>query len=170
MNLTPKQISLQQGLQENGLRDLPKRYDPKSGEIWITALAMVRRSTGIEDYVYVVNEKADGVPVVKKDYGVCSAIAEIKAIYPIERLEKRFVPSLRTDKQIFDFLVKRSYDADMVSKKLSKEDKTPEQIEADRSEIRRLVNEAAIKNARETIEEERRCKNIGNINKDDDGE
>lgn len=157
-------------MQEHGLRELPKPYDPKSGDVWITALAMVRRVTGIEDYVYVTNDNADGTPVVKKDYGVCAAIAEVKAIFPIEKLDKRFRPDLRSDKQIYEFLTKRGYDPDMVKKKLTKEDKSPEDINADRSEIKRLVNEAAIKDARLMLAEEHRVRNIGNVKSDKDGE
>lgn len=167
--ITSKQISLQAALQDAGLRELGRPFDPQGNALWLTAIARVLKTNGQEEYVKVVNN-GDNKPTVVKDYGSCAAIVKVVALYPIDILERRFRPDLRSPKAVFDFLTKHKYPADKVSALMSKDNKTPEQIAADKEAVNRLVTECAIKNAKAILEEEARCKAIGNIKDDSDDE
>lgn len=163
--MTPKQISLQAALQDFGLRELPKELQPN--EIWITAIGLVTKGCGSE-YVKLTNE--NDAPVVKKDYGTCSAILKIEKIFPVDKLDKRFVPDLRSNKAIIEFLSKNGYAPNQAEALLSKDNKTPEQIQEDRAKVKKAVTSVAIKLAKQTLAEEKRCRNIGRIKSEDDGE
>lgn len=153
--LTPKQISLQAALKDFGLRELPRELQPD--EIWITAIGFVTKACG-KEYVKLVNE--DDKPVVKKDYGTCAAIHKIDRIYPVDKLDKRFTPDLRSNKAIATFLEKNGENLQVVERLLTKEDKTAEQYQQDRAKVKKMVINAAIKLAKATLAEEKRCANI----------
>lgn len=166
--MTPKQIALGEALSAHGLRELPREL--QQDDVWIDALALVTRSTGVQDYVYVTNDNADGIPIVKKDYGICAAIARVDKLYPINYLDRKRIPDLRSNKAIVEFLAKNGYAPDKIEALLSKEDKSEEQAKKDRAKVKLFVNKVAIKLAKEMKQEQIRCENIGNVKTEDDGE
>lgn len=157
--LTPKQITLQEALQDAGMTDLPKEWTPESNSTWISAIVLCTKVGGQQEYVRCVND-GNGKPTVKKDYGRSAAILRYDRIFPTATLDKRFMPDLRSDKAIITFLDKAGYKPAVIEALLSKDGKTPEQAKADRNTVKEYVTKAAIKMAQKTLAEEQRCKNI----------
>lgn len=160
MALTDLEISLQAALQDFGLTTLPKEVKKDSGIELIEGIALVTKSNGIQGYVKVSGD-GDGGITIKKDYGQALLIRSIDKLYPVQTLDtKRFKPDLRSDKQIIKFLCKSDYDEPEVAALLSKENKTPEQIKADRDIIKKYINTVAIKIAKQKLAEEERIEEL----------
>lgn len=153
--ITPKEETLQLALQDYGLRALPKAYNRDSGTVWITGIALVTKVLGQQEYVKCTNNGL-GVPVITRDYGAVASIISVDAIYPVDCVDKRFTPDLRSDKAIITFLSKNGHQPSVIESLLSKEGKTPEQIKTDRATTRQYINQAAIKIAKKTLAEEAR--------------
>lgn len=158
--LTTKAITLQKELQSAGLRDLPNEWTPESGEIWITAIILCTKSNGLQEYVFAVND-GNNKPIIKRDSGTPAAIKTFDRYFPVDKLEKKFVPELRSLKAQKEFLIKNGYpEADMEAL-FSKDGKTAEQVESDRKAIKEYINKVALRLAKQTLAEEKRCRNIG---------
>lgn len=79
--------------------------DPlKEGEIFVRAIAKVRKVNGHESYCLVVNNGTNK-PLVKKVFGTIRPIKEILEIYPLSVLDTESVPDLRKKKELVLFLV-----------------------------------------------------------------
>lgn len=155
-----KQETLQRALEKTGLRELPKTAID-NGTIWITAIVMVEKTGGIQSYCLASNDGEGGIAITN-DFGPSLAIVRILAVYPVEKLDKRFRPDLRSDKQIIAFLVKNGYDEATIAKMLDKTShNSTETLNADRQKVRAMVNKVAIKLSRQTLAEDERCRNIG---------
>lgn len=87
MNEISKQ-SLVKALSECALKELPNIWDGKN--IWIRALAKVKKYDGSESFVMAKN--IDGKYRIVKDFGTTSAIHSILEYYPYEYLESCFIP------------------------------------------------------------------------------
>lgn len=159
--ITPEEETLQIALQEAGLRALPKEWKPESSVVWITAIALVTKVGCRREYVYCHNSGYN-LPSVAKDYGACAAIISFDAIYPVEILDKRFTPDLRSNDAIIKFLAKNGHQASVVASLLSKDGKTPEEIKKDKAIVKSYVNQAAIVLAKKTLAEESRVNEIRN--------
>lgn len=157
--ITVKELSLQKALQSTGLRSLPPKVQPK--DIWIKAIALVRKANGVESYCLVESDGADGV-VLKKDFGQIVCIAEYLEIYPFEVLDKKRTPDLRSNDAIIKFLSNNGYQSDVIAAMLSKDGKSQEQYQIDRKTVKSYVYKVAIALAKKTIAENERCEKVTN--------
>lgn len=157
--LTTKAITLQKELQATGLRDLPEEWTPESGDIWINAIILCTKSNGLQEYVFAIND-GNNRPIIKRDSGTPAAIKTYNKYYPVDKLEKRFVPALRSLAAQKEFLIKYGYSAKEMEILFSKDGKTAEQVDADRKTIKGYINRVALKLAQQTLAEEKRCRNI----------
>lgn len=162
--LTELEISLQKALSEYGLRELPEEWSPESGVEVIDGIALVTKIGGIQDYCKVVNEGL-GRFAIKRDYGKCARIISIDKIFPVNVLQKRFAPVLKSDKDIVMFLSKNGHNAAAIESLLNTDGKTAEQIQADKAVVESYVNAVAVEIAQKTIKEEKRCKEITEYSK-----
>lgn len=162
--LTELDITLQQALSEHGLRELPEEWNPESGVEVIDGIALVTKIGGIQGYCKVANEGL-GRFAIKRDYGKCARIISIDKIYPVNVLEKRFAPVLKSDIDIITFLSKNGHNAVTIESLLKTDGKTPEQIKKDKSVIDSYINAVAVEKAQMTIKEEKRCKEITEYSK-----
>lgn len=151
-----KEISLQECLRKTGLRELPEPvaegdYDRYT---FLSAIVLTVRMNGTEAYCVAEN---DGTGLsIKHDFGPCSAIREITAVYPLQRLDRRVVPDLRTDEAIMQYLCKNKFSAEEIAALLSRDGKTDAQIKADRDKIRQYIVKTAVdENNRKKQEESR---------------
>lgn len=168
--ITVKQETLQRALEKTGLRELPKQIAADSTQIWITAIVMVEKAGGLQSYCLATND-GDGGVAITHDFGPSIAITKILSVYPVETLDKRFRPDLRSDKQVIIFLGKHGYDEATVAKMLDKAShETAESLAEDRRKVRAMVNKVAIGLSKQTLAEEDRCRNIGMKSRIDNGE
>ena len=168
--ITVKQETLQYALEKTGLRELPKPISPDSGIIWITAIVMVEKAGGVQSYCLASNDGEGGVSITH-DFGPSLAIMKILSVHPVETLEKRFRPDIRSNRQTIDFLAKNGYNADTIAQMLDKASHdTPESLAADRAKVRDMVNKVALKLSKQTLAEEERCRNIGLKSRIDNGD
>lgn len=79
------------------LRELP---DKDSGDnIWIKALALVKKMDGSKSYVYVCKDTKTLENRIVKDFGTSSAIFEVIEYYPFSYLKSGYVPKFKTQKK-----------------------------------------------------------------------
>lgn len=158
--ISVKQETLQRALEKTGLRELPKPATDNR-TVWITAIVMVEKTGGIQSYCLASNDGEGGIAITN-DFGPSLAIVRMLAVYPVETLDKRFRPDLRSDKQIIAFLAKNGYDEAAIAKMLDNSaHDSAESLNADRQKVRAMVNKTAIKLSQQTLAEEERCRNIG---------
>lgn len=155
--ITIKDRTLQECLGKTGLRELPKPL--QEGKVWIDGIALVTRINGIESYVLVQND-GEGNPNVIRDFGPCVMINKIETIYPLNVVDKRFLPDLRSNKAMIDFMVRFGYDKEKAVSLLDKDGKTDDEIAADRATVKNSIFKIAIKLAKENLAEEERCRNL----------
>lgn len=157
--MTPKEETLQLALQKSGLRALPKALSANDNKIWLNAIVLVQKM-GIENYCMAVND-GNGNPSITQDFGQCIAISKILSIHPIEVLDRKYTPDLRSDKQIVEFLSKNGHNPDTITAMLDKtKHATPEDAKAARDKVKQYINQAAIKIARRQIAEKDRVNAI----------
>lgn len=164
MAINIKDETLQLALKEAGIISLPRGMSSASDKIWISAIVLTKRINGQESYAYALND-GSGKPVIKADFGPYLAISQILSIHPVESVEKRFQPDLRSDKQIVTFLSKNGYNPVEIEALLDKKTHdTPESIRSDRAKVKSYVTKVAITLAKQTLMEEKRVKDIKNYN------
>lgn len=158
--LTELELSLQLALEFFGLQELPKEVKKTDKVVVLEGIAKVKKPANHENYVRVAAD-SNGKLTIKKDYGPSLPILEITNIYPTKTFDsKRFTPDLRSDKAIVEFLTKNGHNEDTINSLLSRIDKSPEEIKADRAKVKGWINDAAYSIANRTIAEERRCANM----------
>lgn len=120
MAITNKSNSLIQALQYTSLRELPQIN--KKNEMWVNALALVKKADGTESYVYVVKDGSLNDRIVA-DFGNISSIKEIVEYYPIEYLNQSYIPKFKTQKkeERIKFLSLWGYNDSDLTKKSVKE-------------------------------------------------
>jgi hypothetical protein len=92
-----KNESLIKALSHFLLKDLP---DVDTGEnIWVKALALVRKCDGSESYVYVVKDIETLQNKIAKDFGGVARISEIIEFYPFSYLKSGYVPTFNGKKK-----------------------------------------------------------------------
>lgn len=156
MALSIKDETLQLALREAGVKTLPKSITPSDNMVWISAIALTKRINAQESYVCVVND-GEGNPIIKRDFGPYIAIADIISIHPIEMLNKRFIPDLRSDKQMIGFLEKNGYNPTIIANMLDKNSHaTPEAAKTDRARVKSFIHKAAIEIAKKALSEDKR--------------
>lgn len=79
------------------LKELP---EVDNGEnIWIKALALVKKRDGSEAYVYVVKDSKTLENKIAKDFGSGSQIVETVEYYPFSFLKSGYMPTFKTAKK-----------------------------------------------------------------------
>lgn len=162
--ITELEITLQAALSMYGLRELPDEWNPQSGNKVIDGIALVTKIGGIREYCKIATT-SDGGFAVKKDFGKCARIISIDKVYPVNVLEKRHDIKFHNDAEIVTFLRQNGHKDKDIEALLSKDGKTPEQIDADRATIDRYVNAATIETKQKMLKEEERCKEISAYSK-----
>ena len=153
------EYTLGECLNKCGLRSLPDALTNSEQARWINAIVLVSKG-GVEEYCIAKND-GNGKPSITHDFGVCRAITFIKNIYPIERLsDNDIIPRFKNDAEIVQYLCKSKYDRSEIELLLSVDGKSPEQIEADRSEINRRINDLALGAQKRKIAERKRVNEI----------
>lgn len=92
-----KNESLIKALSHFLLKDLPSVDDGEN--IWIKALALVRKCDGSESYVYVVKDSVTLQNRIAKDFGGVAQISEIIEFYPFSFLKSGYVPTFNGKKK-----------------------------------------------------------------------
>lgn len=151
--------SLEDALKAAGIVVLPKARTERSNPYWLKAVCKVSKANGVQSYCLCEN-KGDGTPLIKRDFGPMSVITSIESVHPYQELEKRFTPKLRSDKEIERYLFKSNVDPKLTASLLSREGKTSEEYGRDRKKIRELIMTVAMKDAILMLEEEARCQKI----------
>lgn len=139
-----------------GWPDLPKPIGAGYDKTWIKAIVKVRKYSGVESYCLAVND-GQGKPRIVRDFGPTAIIAEILSIHPYEETaSQRIIPRFTNDEQIVKYLHKFGHKDAVIAALLSTENKTSEQIEADRAQVNDLIEQAALQHAKalSDIEEE----------------
>lgn len=105
--------SLDEVLSYTKCTELPKPL--KKTDVFVRAIALVRKLNNHESYCIVVND-GTGKPVVKKTFGSISVIKEVKEIYPLSLLEASVVPDFRKKQDVIDFLFRCGENRDTVER------------------------------------------------------
>lgn len=134
-------------LKEIGWPDLPPAIGEGYKKTWIKAVVKVRKYSGAESYCLAVNDGNDK-PRIIRDFGPTAIIAEILSIHPYEETGKNIIPRFTSDEQVFRYLTKSDFKAEEIALLLSKDNKSPEQIEADRKQIKGYIEQVAMKQAK----------------------
>lgn len=82
-----KEQTLRQALKDTACRELPKRYDESSGEIWIKAIVLVKKRNCTVSYALAAR-RGDGLISYVRDYGQMSPICGLISIHPYMYLDK----------------------------------------------------------------------------------
>lgn len=90
-----------EALRYAGLPEMPEEAGPDT-PVWIYAVAKLVMTTLSKGYAIVRNEY-NGAPHMMKVFGT-GAIARIESIHPYKFLDKKYVPTFKTEKQTKDFL------------------------------------------------------------------
>lgn len=151
--------SLEDALKAAGIVILPKARTERSNPYWLKAVCKVYKANGAYAYCLCEN-RGDGTPQIKRDFGPMSVILRIESVHPYHELEKRFIPKLRSDREIERYLFKSDIDPKLTQSLLAREGKDGKAIASDRRKIKELIMGVAIKDARLMLEEEARCRKI----------
>lgn len=82
-----KEQSLRDALKATGLRDLPKKYDAQSDEIWVEAIVLTKKADLTQTYA-LAHRRGDGLVTYTKDFGRMSPIVGLVGVYPYMYLDK----------------------------------------------------------------------------------
>lgn len=96
MNDKNKEKSLIECLKWCQVPSLPDADDKEN--IWIKAIALVKKEDGTESYVAMTKDKQLKNKMIK-DFGTVSMIHEIVEIYPYSYLSAAFMPEFKTRKK-----------------------------------------------------------------------
>lgn len=161
--LTELEITLQQALSDFGLRELPEEFNADASG-FVDGIALVTKLGGIQNYCKVAND-GKGKISIKKDYGRPLRIIQIEKLYAVHKLDKRFEPRLRNDKEIIEFLRFSKYGIKNIESLLNDDGKTEEQIKHDRAIVDEYVKQYTLDSAKNTLAEENRCKELKEYSK-----
>lgn len=134
-------------LKEIGWPDLPKAIGEGYKKKWIKAIVKVRKYSGVESYCLAVNDGNDQ-PRIIRDFGPTAIIAEVLSIHPYEATTANIVPRFVSDEQRLKYLRKMGYNEADIKELLSTDNKSPEQVEADRKQINEYIEEVAMRQAK----------------------
>lgn len=146
-----------------GWPDLPQPIGAGYKKTWIKAVVKVRKYSGVESYCLAVND-GGGNPRIIRDFGPTAIIAEVLSIHPYEETaSQRIIPRFVSDEQRVKYLRKFGYKAAEIAALLSTENKTPEQIEANRAQVNSFIEQAALKQAKALSDIEEESKELRSI-------
>lgn len=157
--MNPSEETMMECLSACGLRELPPKLDATDKRTWLRAICEVLKVGGRREFCLCEND-GKGTVVIKRDFGICASIVQVCAIHPFEFADKTIVPTFKRDAEILHYLSKSCYDRAEIEKLLSIDGKSPEQIEADRSEITRRINDVALGMQKRKADEKKRVEEI----------
>lgn len=119
MNEKLKEMSLIDALSFCSLKALPEKDDKKN--VWIRALAEVKKIDGSESYVLLKKNPTDLENRIVKDFGTISAISKIIKVYPYDFLKSMYMPRFKKDdkNEKIAYLAKENKQNEEVYKKMS---------------------------------------------------
>lgn len=159
MDISEYDYTLVEALKAAHISVLPKAIMTEYNKIWVNALCLVTKAGGRQGFCLCEND-GNGNCVIKQDFGTCATIIHIDTIFPYVEVDKKYIPDLRSDKQIIEFLCKSEHRRSDIEALLSKDGKTDEQIKADRATVKEYVNRLALKNAKMNEIERIRCERV----------
>ena len=163
MESTIEQISLTEALSEARISELPKPIK-NNNMIWIKAIVKVTKCTGASNYAIGINN-GNGQPYIINDYGKTAKIVRIDGIYPYVYMDSRGIPDLRNKQEIISYLAENGFKEEetellLSTKDKSGENKTPEQIKADREKIKYQVYYSAIQVELKKVNDRNRAQHL----------
>lgn len=148
--MNPSEETLTECLSATGLRALPEKLDLNDNRTWLRSICLVTKCGGFKNYVLCEND-GKGHPVVKRDFGACSAIVFFDSIHPFEFADKTIVPTFKDDNAIIAYLCKSKYDRAEIEALIKA---------GDREEIQRRINDVSLGLAKRKKQEESRVKKM----------
>lgn len=156
--MTSKEYSKLQVLDVAKIGNLPPLADETDKRIWSTAVGLVRKVNGSENYV-LLSKDANGIKI-QQDFGTISQIVEIVEIRPYDFIQYKHVPHFSTDGEIIKYLTHYKFNEDEIKSLLSSENKTDDQIKTDREIIKKYIESVVVRiDEEEKAEIARVCQN-----------
>lgn len=137
--------------------DLPPAIDGEYKKHWIKAIVKVRRSNGDTGYCMAVND-GENNPSIIRDFNPTGIIAAIISVHPYEESERSVIPHFNSAAQVLKYLCKYGYDRAEVKALLATDNKSPEQIKADREVLKGYIAQVASKQARAKSDSDEQAK------------
>lgn len=98
--------TLQEALTYAGCPELPAVE--KDGDVWINAIAFVKKTNGSSAYVIMGRSSKTGEKTIVKDIGDIAGIHTIVSIHPYKFLKESFIPDCKTKEEFIAFLSYRT--------------------------------------------------------------
>jgi hypothetical protein len=114
-----KHQSLVEALSFCALRDVPEEWDKEN--VYLKALALVRKSDGSESYV-LLQKDSEGNDKVVKDFGTSSIIRLTLSVHPFVFLDQRWIPTFKTQAKEERIKWLERYDVDGDYRSLNKKE------------------------------------------------
>lgn len=160
MALSSLDITREEALKDLGLLKLPNVIKPEDYPKLVDGIALVTKAGGSRNYVRVSGDGEKGLTVTK-DYGAAAVIVSIDYVYAKSTLDiKKFMPDMRSNDQIVEYLRQSGYQVKEVMSLLSRKDKSAEQVKADRETVNGYIREASIRFARMKMQEDERVRKM----------
>lgn len=155
----------------------------KEGQIYVRAIAKVRKSNNCESYCIVTNN-GTGKPRIKKNFGVMMPIVKVLEIYPLSVLDSGVLPDMRKKKELVAFLVQNGVRQTLAENLVnSKEDSDKEklrsliiniavniQIEREKIHVSTVAHKAEIDEIKQKLDDKQNIEEDGEENKQEDPE
>ena len=140
---------LEEALRIAQLGDLPPALDDAYKKHWLKAIVKIQRSNGETGYCLAVNDGNDRARIIR-DFNPTGIIIKILSVHPYEESTRNIIPFFNTEEQVIKYLCKSDFKRPEIEALLSKEGKTPEQINADNEVIKGYIRQVAVKQAQRT--------------------
>lgn len=138
---------IEAALRAAGIGDLPPAITNNYKKHWIRAIVKVQRSNGYIGYCIAIND-GSGRPKIVRDFCPEGLILSVLSIHPYEESAYNIIPRFANDASVIRYLCKSDFNRPEIEQLLSKENKTPEQIKADRDVVKGYIVQVATKQAR----------------------
>lgn len=137
---------LEEALRYAKVADLPPEINDAYKKHWVRAIVKVLRSNGDTGYCLAIND-GQNKPKIVRDVAPTGMILRVLSIHPYEDYTRNIIPRFANDEQVVKYLCKSDFKRSDIEKLISKEDKTQEQIKADRELIKGYIERVANKQA-----------------------
>lgn len=140
--------TLETALRVAQLGDLPPAIDDVYKKHWLKAIVKIQRSNGETGYCLAVND-GNNKPRIIRDFNPTGIIVRVLSVHPYEETTRNIIPFFNTEAQVVKYLCKSDFKRPEIEALLSKEGKTPEQINADNEVIKGYIRQVAMKQAQQ---------------------
>ena len=137
---------LEEALRVAQIGDLPPEIDGNYKKHWLKAIVKIQRSNGNIGYCLAVNDGNGGANIIR-DFNPTGIIVKVLSVHPYEESTRNIIPFFNTEEQVIKYLCKGDFRRPEIEALLSKEGKTPEQINADNEVIKDYIRQVAVKQA-----------------------